>query len=65
VIDLAFADAIQVRFGRGGRPDRVGAALAVRWRRLEISAGRLDVASGGAVGAAALRLVPAPPRARP
>jgi hypothetical protein len=59
VIDFALGDAARIRFGRGERPDRIGAALAIRWRRLQISAGRLDVASGGSVGAASLGFVPA------
>ena len=58
VLDLPIAGVASIRLGRGESPGRVGAAVAVRLRRVEVSAGRLDLSSGGVVTGAALGLVP-------
>ena len=65
VLDVPVTAAAVLRFGRGESPGRIGAALAVRWRRIEVSAGRMDQSSGGVITAVAVRLAPlAPGRGR-
>lgn len=58
VLDLALSRVACVRLARGLRPERSGAALALRLRRVEVSVGRLDLDGGGSVGGVALGLVP-------
>lgn len=48
-LDLPLGGALRARFGRGGSPGRVGAALAFRVGSLEVSWGRLDFAAGGSI----------------
>lgn len=56
VLDLALGRAARVRMARGVKPERSGAAIALRRGRLEISAGRLDLDDGGSVSGVALAL---------
>ncbi len=58
VLDFVLAGSASVRLGRGEKPDRIGLAIAIRWRRVEVSAGRLDPVSGGVVSAVSLSLLP-------
>jgi hypothetical protein len=58
VIDLPVTGAARLRLGRGEAPGRIGAALAVRWGRVEVSAGRMDQSSGGVITGAAIGLIP-------
>lgn len=57
VLDLPLARAASIRLGLGEKPGRIGAALAVRWGRAQVSVGRLDQSMGGVISAAALELV--------
>lgn len=51
VLDLPMGDAMRVRLGRGGDPGRIGAAVAFRIGRAELTWGRLDFSSGGSITA--------------
>jgi len=57
VLDLALGRTARVRMARGMKPERSGAAIAIRRGRLEVSAGRLDLDKGGTVGGVGLALV--------
>ena len=57
-LEVRAGNALAIRFGRGERPGRTGAAAAVRVRRIEVSVGRLDDEYGGSVSSVALRLAP-------
>jgi len=54
VLDLPLGESLRARFGRGGEPGRIGAAFAVRIGSIEVSCGRLDFSTGGAISSAAL-----------
>jgi len=58
VLDVPIAGTARLRLGRGESPGRIGAALAVRWGRIEVSAGRLDQSAGGVITGAAVDLTP-------
>jgi len=58
VLDLPITGAARLRLGRGEEPGRIGAALAIRWGRIEVSAGRMDQSAGGVVTGAAIALAP-------
>ncbi|HET9251689.1 MAG TPA: hypothetical protein VFP58_06190 [Candidatus Eisenbacteria bacterium] len=58
VLDVRAGRLLALRFGRGERPGRTGAAAAVRVRRLEVAVGRWDDEYGGSVSSLSLRLVP-------
>ena len=58
VLDLPVGGAARLRLGRGEAPGRIGAALAIRWRRIEVSAGRMDQSAGGVITGAALGMAP-------
>jgi hypothetical protein len=53
-LDFPLGASLRARFGRGGAPGRIGAALAASIGRLEVSWGRLDFASGGTITAVGL-----------
>ena len=57
-LEVRAGNVLALRFGRGERPGRTGAAAAVRLRRLEVAVGRLDDEFGGSVSSVALRLLP-------
>ena len=57
VLDLTLGRAACVRMARGVRPQRSGAAIALRRGRVEVSAGRLDLDDGGSVGGVALAII--------
>ncbi len=59
VLEMPIAGAARLRLGRGEAPERIGAALAVRLRRIEVSAGRIDQSDGGVVTGASVGLLPA------
>ncbi|HKW50641.1 MAG TPA: hypothetical protein VJQ53_02820 [Candidatus Eisenbacteria bacterium] len=59
VLDLPVTGAARLRLGRGEAPGRIGAALAIRWRRIEVSAGRMDQSAGGVITSVAVRLAAA------
>lgn len=61
VLDLPVTEAARLRLGCGEAPARIGAALAVRLRRIEVSAGRLDQSTGGLITGFSLGLLPAAP----
>lgn len=58
VLDLPITGAARLRLGRGEEPGRIGAALAIRWCRIEVSAGRMDQSAGGVITGAAIALAP-------
>jgi hypothetical protein len=58
VLDVPATGPARLRLGRGESPGRIGAALAIRWRRIEVSAGRMDQSAGGVITGAAVGLVP-------
>jgi len=60
--DLRAGRTLALRFGRGERPGRTGAAAAVRFGHLEISVGRQDDAYGGTVSSASVALLPGGPK---
>jgi hypothetical protein len=57
VLDIPIASVARIRLGRGEAPVRIGAALALRVKRLEVSAGRLDQSTGGVITGAAIEFV--------
>lgn len=57
-LEVRAGNALLLRFGRGERPGRTGAAAALRVRRLEVAAGRQDDEHGGTVSSVSLRLLP-------
>ena len=57
-LEVRAGSALALRFGRGERPGRTGAAAAVRVRRLEVAVGRWDDEYGGSVSSLAIRFVP-------
>jgi hypothetical protein len=57
-LDVRAGAALALRFGRGERPGRTGAAAAIRVGRLEIAVGRQDDEHGGSVSSAAVTLLP-------
>ena len=59
VLELPVVGAARLRLGRGESPGRIGAALTIRWRRIEVSAGRMDQSAGGVITAAEVELAPA------
>lgn len=61
-LDLRAGGALALRFGRGERPGRTGAAAALRVGRIEVSVGRQDDEFGGTVSAVAVALVPGGPK---
>jgi hypothetical protein len=60
--DLMAGRNLALRFGRGERPGRTGAAAAIRLGRLEISVGRQDDEYGGTVSSASVALLPGGPK---
>jgi len=59
VLDLPLGGSARLRLGRGELPGRTGAALAVRLRAMEVSAGRMDQSSGEVITGFAVGLVTA------
>jgi hypothetical protein len=57
-LDVRAGTALALRFGRGERPGRTGAAAALRVGRIEIAVGRQDDEHGGSVSSAAVTLLP-------
>jgi hypothetical protein len=49
VVDLPIGGAMRVRLGRGGDPGQIGAAVAFRIGRVELTWGRLDLSTGGSI----------------
>ena len=60
--DLRAGGALALRFARGERPGRTGAAAALRVGRIEVSVGRQDDELGGTVSAMAVALLPGGPK---
>jgi hypothetical protein len=61
-LDVRAGGALALRFGRGERPGRTGAAAALRAGRVEVAVGRQDDEHGGSVSSAAVTLLPGRPK---
>jgi hypothetical protein len=62
VLCLPLGANARVKLARGEAPSRSGAAVAFRWKRLEISIGRQDDSLGGVMSSVELSLLPVAPK---